>query len=118
LRRQVGMGDNCQNTLPSATSKPGNDHAYLALQPLWQEWQNEVAAEPARRWESPLPPRTHWHLAQLSAYTKEWEAALTHLQSVDELSVLESAAYKEAVDEAQRRVKEEALAAVAKEAKG
>ena len=104
----------CDAAEQSAASRAGYMRDVKALQPLWQEWQNEVAGEPARRWESPLPPRAQWHLAQLAAYQKDWQAALTHLQAVDEQSVLESAAYKEAVDEAQRRLKETEQAALVK----
>ena len=60
---------------------------------------------------------TRWHLAQLAAYQKEWEAALTHLQAVEEQAVLGSAEYKEAVGEAQKRVREAMPAKLASEEK-
>ena len=98
----------CDSTERSASSRSAYMKEVKALQPLWQERENELVAEPARRWEQPLPARTRWHLAQLAAYQKEWEAALSHLQAVDDPALLTGDAYKEALDEAFRRVREAA----------
>ena len=107
----------CDFAERSAASRASYMKEVRAMQPLWQEWENEVAAEPTRRWEEPLPVRTHWHLAQLAAYQKQWEMALTHLQAVDEPAVSGSEAYKEAAEEAHRRVREAVQAKLSSEEK-
>ena len=100
----------CDFAERSAVTRAAYMKEVRAMQPLWQEWENEVVMEPTRRWETPLPARTHWHLAQLAAYQKEWETALTHLQAVDEQAVSGSQEYKEAMDEAHRRMNQIAQA--------
>ena len=107
----------CDFAERSAASRAAYMREVKAMQPLWQQWENEVAVEPAMRWEQPLPPRTHWHLAQLAAYQKEWEGALFHLQAVDEKAVRHSEAYLEALEEAGRRLKEAAQTKLGNEEK-
>ena len=100
----------CDFAERAASSRAAYLKEVKALQPLWQQWENELIAEPTKRWEEPMPARTRWHLGQLAAYQKDWAAALDHLQAVEDGSVLTSDAYKQALVEAHKRVREAAQA--------